>query len=470
MIIGLIIRLILAILLFISFCLAQGLKILPEFHYQYQSDSEEYHLQNAAVHDFEVGALGSFSNQKLSIQTYLAYHLIQGVNYRQSQFTSAQGLHFVSKDPGLGEDQRNYYISDLQIQYGDSSDFIYLNKWNKHWGPGVRSLTISNKIPTIPHFGFKWSVTDQIHFEYFHGQLKSNAPDSNYTDQYTLNGFSRLLDISRNIAGHRLDWQPHEKWTFSISEMVIYANRSLEMGYLLPFLPFFSVQNYLNDTDNILMSADLQYLHHKNLRFYGVFLMDEWSPPKTFDTDNHNWFAWQGGIDWKDIYFHRDQLRLEYTWTDHRIYHHRFEVNDYYSWGYPVGFWAGPHADEFYADYSFILGDNHIEIIFSNARRGEYTDSLRMDQYSGRPTITPVYERFGFDNSESCGNCIGTVESKQLMRLSVYRKLKEKLNIFVQYSYVNWKNAGFIPSAPQKDDAIPDIIKHSLGFGFRYQF
>ncbi len=470
MIIGLIIRLILAILLFISFCLAQGLKILPEFHYQYQSDSEEYHLQNAAVHDFEVGALGSFSNQKLSIQTYLAYHLIQGVNYRQSQFTSAQGLHFVSKDPGLGEDQRNYYISDLQIQYGDSSDFIYLNKWNKHWGPGVRSLTISNKIPAMPHLGFEWSVTGQIHFEYFHGQLKSNAPDSNYTDQYTLNGFSRLLDISRNIAGHRLDWQPHEKWTFSISEMVIYANRSLEMGYLLPFLPFFSVQNYLNDTDNILMSADLQYLHHKNLRFYGVFLMDEWSPPKTFDTDNHNWFAWQGGIDWKDIYFHRDQLRLEYTWTDHRIYHHRFEVNDYYSWGYPVGFWAGPHADEFYADYSFILGDNHIEIIFSNARRGEYTDSLRMDQYSGRPTITPVYERFGFDNSESCGNCIGTVESKQLMRLSVYRKLKEKLNIFVQYSYVNWKNAGFIPSAPQKDDAIPDIIKHSLGFGFRYQF
>ena len=464
------IHLILSILLFISFSPAQGLKIIPEFNYQYQSDSEEYHLQNATVHDFEVGAFGSYSNQKLNIQTYLAYHLIQGVNYRQSQFTSAQGLHFVSKDPGLGEDQRNYYISDLQIQYGDSNTYLYLNKWNKNWGPGVRSLTISNKIPTIPHFGFNWSVTDKIHFKYFHGQLKSNAPDSSYTDKYTLNGFSRLLEISRNIAGHRLDWQPHEKWIFSISEMVIYANRSLEVAYLLPFIPFFPIQNYMGDTDNILMSTDIQYLIRSNLRIYGAFLMDEWSPPYTFEADNHNWFGWQAGIDWKDIYFHRDRLRLEYTWTDHRIYHHRFEVNDYYSWGYPVGFWAGPHADEFYTDYSFSLGDNHIEIMFSNARRGEFTDSLRMDQYSGRPSDIPVYERFGFDNSESCGDCIDTVESKQLVRLSVYRKLKEKLNIFVQYSYVNWNNAGFIPSAPLTDDAMPDIIKHSLGFGFRYQF
>ena len=86
----------------------------------------------------------------------------------------------------------------------------------------------------------------------------------------------------RNIAGHRLDWQPLKKWIFSISELVIYANRSLEMAYLLPFIPFFPVQNYLNDIDNILMSADVQYFHQNNIRIYGVFIMDEWSPPYTF--------------------------------------------------------------------------------------------------------------------------------------------------------------------------------------------
>ena len=78
----------------------------------------------------------------------------------------------------------------------------------------------------------------------------------------------------RNIAGHRLDWQPNEKWNISISELVIYANRSLEMAYLLPFIPFFPLQNYLNDTDNIVMSADVQYFHQNNMRIYVAFLMD----------------------------------------------------------------------------------------------------------------------------------------------------------------------------------------------------
>ena len=274
----------------------------------------------------------------------------------------------------------------------------------------------------------------------------------------------------RNIASHRLDWQPFKKWIFSISELVICANRNLEMAYLLPFIPFFPVQNYLNDTDNILMSADVQYFHQNNIRIYGAFLMDEWSPPYTFEKDNHNWFGWQAGIEWNDIYLQQDRFRLEYTWTDHRIYNHRFEVNDVYSWDYPVGFWAGPHAEEIYADYSFNLGDNQIVILISNAKRGEYTDSMRIDQYTGRPSDIPVYERFGTDNSESCGDCVGTVESKQLMRLSVYRKFTQKLDMYVRYSFIDWGNAGYDPGNPLPGNALPDITKHSIGIGLRYRY
>jgi len=439
----------------------------PVLEYGYESYSEQYHVESAAVHDFEVGFIGSYSREKMNIQAHLAYHLMDGINYQQSQFTPAQGLDFSSKDPGLGDKQRNYYVSDLQVQYGDSSSYVYINKWDKHWGPGVRSLTVSNKIPAFPHFGFKWSVTDQIQLEYFHGQLRSGIVDSSYLNYFAER---KTLQTMRNIAGHRLDWHPLTKWIFSISELVIYANRSLEMAYLLPFIPFFPVQNYLNDTDNILMSADVQYFYQNNIRIYGSFIMDEWSPSYTFNKDNHNWFGWQAGIDWKDIYLQEDQFRLEYTWTDHRMYHHRFNVNDVYSWGYPVGFWAGPHAEEIYAYYSFSLGDNQIEILISNAKRGEYTDSMRIDQYSGRPSDIPVYERFGTDNSESCGDCVGTVESKHLMRLSVYRKFNQKLGMYVRYSFIDWENAGFEPENPLSDDVLPDITKHSIGFGLRYRY
>ena len=170
-----------------------------------------------------------------------------------------------------------------------------------------------------------------------------------------------------------------------------------------------------------------------------------------------------------NIYLKEDRFRLEYSWTDHRIYHHRFEVNDYYSWGYPIGFWAGPHAEEIYADYSFNLGGNYITIIVSNSRRGEFTDSMRVNQYSKQPSNIPVYKRFGFDNSKNCGDCSGLIESKQLIRLSVNRNLNEKIEIYVQYSFARWDNAGFDPSSLYAQN-IRDIGKHSLGFGIHYRY
>ena len=74
-----------------------------------------------------------------------------------------------------------------------------------------------------------------------------------------------------------------------------------------------------------------------------------------------------------ELFNNSDELRLEFTWTDSRIYHHRFEVNDYYSHGYPLGFWGGPHAEEFYFSYSLEMMNVDWSLNISNAKRGEYT-------------------------------------------------------------------------------------------------
>ena len=108
-----------------TFLQSQELEITPRLTYGYESDSEEYHQEGVESHDFEVGVLGRYSRGGLNIQTYLAYHFLQGPEYNQSQFTPVQGLHWVSKDPGLWENQKNYYVSDMQVQYGDTSSYIY---------------------------------------------------------------------------------------------------------------------------------------------------------------------------------------------------------------------------------------------------------------------------------------------------------------------------------------------------------
>ena len=143
----------------------------------------------------------------------------------------------------------------------------------------------------------------------------------------------------------------NDKIILSASELVVYANRVIEMTYLLPFVPFFPLQGYVGEVDNVLLAGEIQYMINRDFMIYGAMLIDEWTPPNTFNNDNHNWFGLQFGLKKNKLFFLNDLLNIEYTWTDRRIYRHKFNVNDYYSYGYPVGFWAGPHAEELYVDY-----------------------------------------------------------------------------------------------------------------------
>ena len=342
----------------VNFLFAQELILTPEFKYNFQSDSEEYSLKNLSTQDFEFILNGKLRKNNLGIILRAGYHLLDGTSNNQSDFTRKKGLHWIETPPGFKNDQCNYYIADMKIEYGDSKTYFYLNKWDKKWGPGVNSLTISDKIPTFFHFGFKWEVLGNLDFEYFHGSLKSGINNTSVDSYYKELG-SRQLDIARNIVGHRLQWIVSPSIIISASELVVYANRSIDLAYLLPFTPFFSIQTYLGETDNIIMNADIQYLY-KNMNLYFSFIMDEWSPLYTFDD---------------------------------RVYRHRLSANNYYSWGYPVGFWGGPHSEEFYFSYSFNLNNNNCQILYTSAKRGVLSDSLLVDQYN-RPSLDPIYQRY----------------------------------------------------------------------------
>ncbi len=449
-------------ILVINILYAQNLKFSPELQYWYQSDSEKISKSNIPLHDFEIMVVGEYHFDDVYFLSRLGYHLINGEITTPSDFTYLQGLHHIEHSPGLGDNQRNYFIGDMRFAYGDSISYFYINKWDKKWGPGIRSLTISKKIPSFFHFGFNWKLNEQLHFEYFHGKLKSNITDINLSEYYDDNS---SFEILRNVVGHRLDWLVGDKLILTASELVTYANRSLEVTYLLPFIPFFPLQGYVGEVDNIIVSGEIQYLPDKKSKIYGVLLMDEWTPTTTFSKDNHNWMGWQIGLEKFDLIFD-DVFNLEYNWTDHRIYRHRYSVNDYYSYGYPIGFWAGPHAQEFYFDYILLLGKNTIKFMYSNAKRAELTNEMLEEQYCWPDNcdeeIVSTYDRFS-----------GIMESKQVLKLSIERELYGNMHVNLSYTYVDWKNSGSIFNVSTSDLIIndtSDIIKHSLGLNIRYSY
>lgn len=389
----------------------------------------------------------------------MGYHLLQGTRANPSDFTRLQGLHWQEYPNGLYNDQSNFYITDMKMKHGSEELFFYLNKWNKHWGPGVNSLILSNKMPTFFHFGFSWKITNEIDFDYFHGRLNSAIPDTNYSQYY--NYANRDLNIIRNIAGHRLEWKPTNNIIIGANELVIYANRSIETIYLVPFLSFFSLQQNVGEIDNILLSGDVKYIVNNNLSLYGAITVDEWSPPHTFKNDNRNWFGWQAGLEFNNILISNSKFHLEYTWTDHRIYRHRYSVNDYYSYGVPIGFWAGPHAEEIYFNYKFVWNNNNIKLTYSNATRGSLSEEMLEDQYS-RPNENPIYKRFSEGKEE-----------KELIAVSIDKNITSSLNVEFAFTYINWNNAGNIYNPINSELNFTNeiqLVKHNMAIALHYQF
>ncbi|MFB0514994.1 MAG: capsule assembly Wzi family protein, partial [Candidatus Neomarinimicrobiota bacterium] len=324
------------------------------------------------------------------------------------------------------------------------------------WGPALHSIVISQKAPTYPQFGFEWKPNRRLRFIYTHADLFSGIEDTLQTQSAGLLG-ERVVHLKRYLATHRAEFSLTPLITLGLTESVVYGGRGMETMYLMPFVLYFSAEHYLGDRDNVLMSADLAVNLKPDLKLYAEFLVDEWRPQETFKETNRNWFAWQGGIDWQSILAPNDRFVLEATWTDHRIYRHRYSANEYYSHEYPVGHWIGPHAQALYAAYDFPFWGSHFMVSFNYAKRGELTKPMLEDQYSSMS-----YDRFS-----------GKTETLQTINLTIDRKVLPKalpsLWVEIGVSHIRWSNAGFNPFKPEANE-LGDVTKTSYTLAFYYNF
>ena len=58
------------------------------------------------------------------------------------------------------------------------------------------------------------------------------------------------------------------------------------------------------------------------------------------------------------------------------------EINNFYSHGQPLGFWAGPHAEEILVQYFFPLKFNIFKLKYSFAKRGLVSQEAVADNYN----------------------------------------------------------------------------------------
>jgi hypothetical protein len=344
-------------------------------------------------------------------------------------------------------DQKWFESSNLLIRRKSEFFTFDFGKFDRHWGNGNRSLILSGNAPSYPQFGSSWQISKKLNFEYFNGFLKSQIPDSS-TTLYS-NVDQRDVFFPRSVAGHRLSINFFSGLTFQAMEMVIYGGRNLEMHYLLPFIPFWSMQHYLGDIDNVQMCGELSWQFNDKAKLYGSLFIDEWTPEWTFDDTNRNWFGYQVGGVGTDIFIPNDHLQIEYTWTDHRVYRHRFPINDSYSYNYVLGFWAGPHSEETFLLYEFKIKDINLRSSISSVKRGELTKQMLEDQYN-----TIVFERFS-----------GKTESRNVASIEGTKGIfNNRVFIRLGCDWIDWTNPGFNPYNPRRVSG-KDFSKFSLNIG-----
>jgi len=424
-------------------------KIEPTAYINYYSNGGVWHhKEEGAVSFFGFGAKALKSVNNFSFEGQFVYNSAQNVSQEAFLFSRNQGIEFPN---GYTFGEGFWYdYSTMKITYSTENALFDFGKFNRFLGPGIYPLTVSNKPPSYPQFGFEWDIIPSLRLKYFHGFLKSEIQDSIRASYYENVG-KRQFNLPRSIAGHRLEWTPISRVTFGATETVIYGIRGLDIHYLMPFIPFWSLQHYLGDTDNIQMSGDVS-LNFENGNLYAVLFIDEWRPEWTFEEKNRNWFGWQIGFTRTELFMKSDKLEGEFSWTDHRIYRHRFSINNYYSHGYPLGFWAGPHAQELYFNYFLPFGKYNLNINYSDATRGELTRDMLEGQYND-----DQHERFS-----------GNSEHRMVIEVLIQRSfMKDQLGVQAGVELIHWKNPGFDPY--KSDTSLgEDIEKWSISMGIYY--
>ena len=435
------------LILIMSFSSLFSLEINPFISYIYDSDTDLYVNENQNLHRNSFGFNIYHSQNNLYLESQLSYHLFTGINERPNSFNYHPGIGYIENNPGLDSNQFNFFLTSLTIEYSYEKVMFFLGFNSQTWGPGFNKIILSDKSPQFFNFGYDWNLSNNFSYTHLYGRLESQIEDSSYIEIYNSDS-SRIPTIQRSINAHKINYLLSDQVTISLYEMIIYGgNRSFEPYYFLPLIPFLPIQTFLGDLDNDLIGISIE-LELQNNSLYTSLVIDEWTPPDTFKKEHKNWFIYQFGIDIEtNLFNEKGQFIFEYLHSDNRVYRHKFAINDFYSYSYPLGFWAGPHSSQLFFFFEQRIGKYDLTIEYSDSKRGE--------------------SKYGYNNNFS-QRYLNGFEQKKIYKVGLSYNYNNQILLDFSYSIIDWENAGFDPLNVNINTI--DVVKNNIQISINYLF
>ncbi len=259
------------------------------------------------------------------------------------------GLYYFRREKGLGwfnhnKDRDEAYFDRTDVLFDLDLDFCVVNpgRFANSWGPGEQgNMFLSSGAMSY----------DQVRLLLFTGPLKLVSLTGGLrTEEYdpnsaveTANGDVKYAYRKKYIAAHRLEARIG-RLTLGLNESVIYADKDVQLGYMLPLNIFWSEQHYQGDRDNTAMGFDLAYAHRWRVNLYGEFFIDDLSFRQLSDF-RHTKAAYLLGFSWHPVWAEGINIRCEYERVNPFVYTHRFNVDSYTHYLTGLGSTLQPNGD-----------------------------------------------------------------------------------------------------------------------------
>lgn len=268
---------------------------------------------------------------------------------------------------------------------------------------------------------------DLVKLTFTFGKLKATAFTAQLDATWYDDGSKRYL-AKRYLSGHRIDYQPGDRFEIGASEWVLYGGdaQTLEWKYANPMTFYYALQYNAKADDNILFALDAAYRPVDGLRLYGEWLADDvqYVPGAN---DPHA-VAWLCGIEWypQRLWARQLGIHTEYVHVNRWAYTHLVPENQFTHVGDMIGHPIGPDSDTFTFSVTLQFTPNaQAKFNAAVSRNGEGTvaDRFYGEDFNALPFPTGVVERL----TEIGGQF-------------VYRP-REAWNVFLMYTWEHVQNA-----------------------------
>ncbi|MCE5330551.1 MAG: hypothetical protein LLF95_00240 [Bacteroidales bacterium] len=318
------------------------------------------------------GSLRDLSNDGDTLSSYKYLNNYPGYEYKEASYGG------------------DYSDSRGGIKYSTSWGSIGVIKDNVVWGDNYHGSNIlSGRAPSFPMLTLTLKPAKWFELNYFHAWLVSNIADSSY---YYLENGTRIWYRPANkfMAANMLTFTPVKKLKISIGNSIIYAEKTIQAGYLIPIAFYKSIDHSLtkglgteNQNSQMFMNISLRNLRHTHL--YGSVFIDELNFAR-FKSGNAeaNPISVKLGADISNFPLDNLSAVFEYTRTNILNYKHSIPVLTYASNSYNLGHYLGDNAQEIYLalQYKPIRGLD-FKLTYTDAKHGNEYDYVRRGTSNG---------------------------------------------------------------------------------------